>query len=249
MQLLAADQEAPGRHVGAGVLGRPVAIAPEVADAVDHAGRPEGDPGDLHDEDQASQDAEEHEVDERREHQAAEHVLRVDVALEPVVGRAVAEALERLGIGGLLAVEEHPAPQHAVDAVDLRAVRILRRLDARMVLAVHRHPFARLHAGGEPEPQAEEVADRRMQLERAMRLAAVQEDGDGHDGDVGQPGRRRDIAPPGKVERAVEEEMCVHVTVRQQFIDAVPCARPRSSPACPCRAAAGSLPAGAPRSA
>ena len=75
-------------------------------------------------------------------------------------------------------------------------MRVLRGLDARVVLAMHRHPFARLHAGREPEPEAEEVARDRMQVERAMRLAAMQEQRDGDDRDVSKRKRRRDIAPP-----------------------------------------------------
>ena len=35
-----------------------------------------------------------------------------------------------------------------------------------------------------------------MQVERAVRLVAVQEDGDAGDGDVGQPQRDQHIAPP-----------------------------------------------------
>jgi hypothetical protein len=43
-----------------------------------------------------------------------------------------------------------------------------------VVLAVDRGPLTRQHAGGHPQPYAEEVAGDRMQLQRAVRLAAVQ---------------------------------------------------------------------------
>ena len=42
----------------------------------------------------------------------------------------------------------------------------------------------------------------RMQVERAVRLAAVQVDGDRRDGDVRQPERDEHVAPPGEVEQA-----------------------------------------------
>lgn len=41
-----------------------------------------------------------------------------------------------------------------------------------------------------------------MEFERAMRLVAVQEDGDRRDGDVGERQRREHSAPPGKIENA-----------------------------------------------
>src|SRR5688572_22942354 len=68
-----------------------------------------------------------------------------------------------------------------------------------------RDPFPRAHSRREPQPDAEEVARDRMQLDRAMRLAAMQEDGDGSDGDVGQPERDQHVAPPGEIEYAREQ--------------------------------------------
>ena len=40
------------------------------------------------------------------------------------------------------------------------------------------------HASGKPEPEAKEVGSNRMQIERAVRLAAVQKNSDACDGDV-----------------------------------------------------------------
>ena len=87
-------------------------------------------------------------------------------------------------------------------------MRVLRGLDARVVLAMHRHPFARLHAGREPEPEAEEMAHHRMHVERAMRLAAVQVDRDRGDGDLDQDEARQHVAPPGKIQETAEHEGC-----------------------------------------
>ncbi|BEP35610.1 hypothetical protein GmRootV59_25810 [Variovorax sp. V59] len=55
------------------------------------------------------------------------------------------------------------------------------------------------------------MARRGMQLERAMRLVAVQEDGDRGDGDVGQRERHEHGAPPWKIEDAGEEYGLLHL--------------------------------------
>ena len=61
---------------------------------------------------------------------------RREVALDPVIRRADAVAVQRFPVACFLAVELGALPQHLVDAVDLGAVRIFRGLDPRMVLAV-----------------------------------------------------------------------------------------------------------------
>jgi hypothetical protein len=58
-----------------------------------------------------------------------------------------------------------------------------------MVLAMHGHPLARDHSRGEPQPEAEEVTDRGMQRESAVRLVPVEEDRDAGDRDVPQQQR------------------------------------------------------------
>ncbi len=64
-----------------------------------------------------------------------------------------------------------------------------------------RRPLLRHHAGGQPQPEAEKVAGQRMQLERTVRLMAVQEDRDRDDGDVGERKRHHHVAPPGEIEQ------------------------------------------------
>jgi len=66
-----------------------------------------------------------------------------------------------------------------------------------VVLAVDRRPFLGDHAGGEPQPEAEEVAGDGMQLQRAVRLVPVQEDRYCGDRDVGQAQRHHRVTPPG----------------------------------------------------
>ncbi|MNP35603.1 hypothetical protein D3C76_1289430 [compost metagenome] len=72
-----------------------------------------------------------------------------------------------------------------------------------MVLAVDGGPLAGVHGGGQPQPEAEEVLQRGMQLERAVRRVAVQVDRDADDGDVGQDQGDRHQLPRRQVEEAV----------------------------------------------
>src|SRR5690606_18804702 len=57
---------------------------------------------------QAYAQAEEDQVESKHQQQAREPVLRVDVPLDPVIGRTLAILLERLPVPGGLAVEEDP---------------------------------------------------------------------------------------------------------------------------------------------
>ena len=84
---------------------------------------------------------------------------------------------------------------------DLRAVRIFFGLALGVVLAVDRGPLLGHLAGGQPQPETEEVARDGMQLQRAVRLVAVQVDGDAGDRDVRDDQRVRARAPPGEVEQ------------------------------------------------
>ena len=143
------------------------------------------------------------------EHQADAfpRIAGVEIALDPVVGRSAAELLERLRVLRFGPIELGALPEHGVDAACLRAVRILGRLDLRVVLAVDGDPLLGHHAGREPEPEPEEMADRRMQIERAVRLRAVQEDRHAGDRHVRHRQREDDVAPPGKRHQAVRGEV------------------------------------------
>ncbi|MNT12482.1 hypothetical protein D3C72_1474090 [compost metagenome] len=68
MQLLAADQNAPRHDIRGSVIWRVRAVAPVVADAVDHARGEERDPQHLYCPDAQSDRAEQHQVD--RQHEA-----------------------------------------------------------------------------------------------------------------------------------------------------------------------------------
>ena len=203
VQFLATDQDAPGQDVRAGVLAGEVAVAPEMADAVDDAGGPERNPGDLHrEDDHARYDAEQRNVDQSHDGQAGQRVTRIDVALHPVIGCAMAVALERILLERFLDVQEHAAPEHAIDAELLRAVRVFRCFAFGVMLAVHGRPFLRDHARGHPQPQPEEVARNRMQLQRTMRLATMQKYRDRNDGDVRHHQSHRNQFPNRQIENA-----------------------------------------------
>ncbi len=50
------------------------------------------------------------------------------------------------------------------------------------------------------------MRDGRMEIEAAMRLAAMQEDGDRGDRDVREDERDDDVAPPGQLDQSVRRE-------------------------------------------
>jgi len=106
----------------------------------------------------------------------------------------------------LLHVEHHAGPEDAIDAEDARAVRVVHGLALGVVLAMDRRPLLRDHAGGEPQPEAEEVADDRVQVERTVRLAPVEIDRDGGDRDLDEDQEGEQVAPPGEVQVAAKHD-------------------------------------------
>src|SRR4029077_4513172 len=105
--------------VGARVFGAPAAVAPEVADSVDHAGRPERNPDDLrHQHDNAGYESEEHDVDDAHQRKAQHWKARIEIALDPVVRCAVTVAFHRLPVVGFLDIKKHARPEHTVDPED-----------------------------------------------------------------------------------------------------------------------------------
>src|SRR5689334_6365320 len=91
------------------------------------------------------------------------------------------------------------------------------------MLAMHRDPFARYHAGREPQPEAEAVTCDRMQVESPMRLMAMQEDRDARDGHVREQQRDADVAPDREVENAAERHIESYLPLRTDLtIPAVP---------------------------
>ncbi|MCY1366425.1 hypothetical protein D9M69_533200 [compost metagenome] len=129
-------------------------------------------------------------------------MLRIKIALNPVVRGAVPIPLQRCCVPGLAAIEFRTFQQHSPDAIELRAVRVFRGFAPGVVLAMDRHPLPGHHPGGQPQPEAQEMAGDGMQIEGAMGLVAVQENRDRRDGDVGQAQRHKRVTPPGETKQA-----------------------------------------------
>src|SRR5690606_968371 len=109
--------------------------------------------------------------------------------------------LESLGIARLGAIKLRTFEQNLLQTENLRAVRIALALRERMVLAMHRDPFLGRRTGVHPEPEAEEVPQRRMKITRAMRLLAMEIQRDGDHRDVHPHHGHHDVLPETEVEQ------------------------------------------------
>src|SRR5690606_34263046 len=89
-------------------------------------------------------------------------------------------------------------------------------LATRMVLAVNRHPLFGDHAGGQPQPETEKVRHGRMQIQAAMRLAAMQVQRHTQDSDVGHQQGEEDDLPPARLSQSASKkiEKPIHKTSR-----------------------------------
>ncbi|MCY1429962.1 hypothetical protein D9M71_458970 [compost metagenome] len=185
MQLFATDDDAPRHQVGGGVAALEVAVAEGVAQAVDHAGGPERDPHHLHRPDGDADGAEQQQVDHRHQRDAAQLVARVEVALDPVFRAVLAVDAQGFGVARLFTVKLGTFAQHRAQALVQRAVRVVGGFALGVVLAVHGGPFAGVLRRGQPQPEAEEVLERAIELQGPVCGVAVQVDRDADDGHVG----------------------------------------------------------------
>ena len=80
---------------------------------------------------------------------------------------------------------------------------ILLGLHLGVVLAMNGGPRLGLHAGGQPQPEAEKVTDDGVQLQGPVRLVAVQINRHRRDGDVGQDQGRHDVAAQAQIQYSV----------------------------------------------
>ena len=110
----------------------------------------------------------------------------VEPAFQAIIGGAVAIFIQGLGVFRLDAVQFGAPPEHFADPENPGAVRIVRQLAFRMVLAVYGHPFLGDHAGSQPEPKTEKVAGHGVEFQGAVCLMAMQEDRDAGNRQVGQ---------------------------------------------------------------
>ena len=121
-----------------------------MTDTVDHAGGGDRDPDHLHGPNGQPGNPEQGDVQDQHQAHALPAVAGVQVALDPVFRRAVAELRQGFLVLGFLTVELGTAPQHGFDAARLRAVRVFRGLAFGVVLAVNRDPFLGDHARAQP---------------------------------------------------------------------------------------------------
>ncbi len=199
VQLFATNQQAPGRDVGAGVGGLKVAVAPVVANAVDDAGGKKRNPRHLNCPNGGTQGTKGGNLHDEQQGHALPRVAAVDVALHPVVGGAVAEALHRVGVFGLNAVELGALPHHGANATGLGAVGVVGGFALGVVFAVDADPLARDHAGGKPQPKPKHVRHRGVQIKGPVRLVAVQVNGDAGNRHVRGEQRVHHQLPPRSV--------------------------------------------------
>ncbi len=158
VQFFATDPQRPRREVGGGVGRFEVAVAPPVAQDVDHTGGPERNPRHLDRPQRDTRQPEQHRVDHQQGDRACVGMRRVQVPLDPVGRRGLTVLLDIGALRARLAVQLHAAPEHLRDAFALRAVRVFFGLDLGVVLAMDRHPLAADHRGSKPGPEAEKCA-------------------------------------------------------------------------------------------
>ena len=72
-----------------------------------------------------------------------------------------------------------------------------------VVLAVHSSPLLGDHASRKPKPETKKMRCNRMQIQRAVRLAAVQKNSDASNGDVRQRQGKQHNLPPGPIKVAM----------------------------------------------
>jgi hypothetical protein len=178
-----------------------------VRKTVDHTSCPERNPHHLHGPDGQTDNAEQRDVQHHHQAHAEDRVLGVDVAFHPVVRRAVTELAHRFFILGFGTVQFRAFEQHLPDAARLRTVRIFFGLALGVVLTMDRGPLAGQHASGHPQPEAEKMTDDRMQLQRAVRLAAMQIDRHADNRDVRRNQRVQHELPPREVQQTVGKEV------------------------------------------
>ena len=170
VQLFTTDPERDRRDICAGIRDCVMAIAPVVAHAIDDAGRMKRYPGHLHRPNCAADWPKQDQVRGKHQPHALPAKCGIDVAFDPVVGRAVAIFIHRFLFPGLDTVKLCALRNHFLDTVNLRAVRVFLGLAFGVMLAMDGHPFLGHLAGCKPQPETKEVARDRVQVHATVRL-------------------------------------------------------------------------------
>src|SRR4030095_2343892 len=135
-----------------------------MSDAIDDAGRHDRDPHHLDRPDGYAERAEQHGIDDQHQTATLQGKARGEIALDPVLWRAMTKFFDGFGIFRLVAIELGALPEDFLDPARLRTVRICVGFDVGMVLTMNGDPFLRHHARRNPQPEAEEVANRWMEI-------------------------------------------------------------------------------------
>ena len=196
MQLFTGNQDAPGADIGAGVRRLKVAVTPVVAGAIDDAGRHDRCPGHLQRPDRQTGSTKQRQVDDQHQAHALPGEARVEIAFDPVLGRAVAIAGHGFQVLGLGPVQLGALQQHGLDTVHMRTVRVIRLLALGVVLAVDGGPFLGHLAGAQPQPETEKMRCNQMQIQCPVCLMPMQKHGDADHGDMGHSQGSQHNLPP-----------------------------------------------------
>lgn len=197
VQFFATNDDAPRHQVGRGVAALEVAVADSMAKAVDHAGGPERNPHHLHGPDGDADGAEQQQVDDCHQGDAAQLVARVEVALDPVLWAVLAIDTQGFRIACLFPVEFGPFAHHRGQALYDRAVRVVDGFALGVVLAVDGGPLTGVLCGGQPQPETEEMLEPGVEFQRAVSGIAVQINRDADNGHVGHQQRDCQQLPGG----------------------------------------------------
>ena len=179
-----------------------------VAQAVDHAGRPERNPHHLHGPDGDTDGAEQQQVDDGHQCNAAQLVARIEVALDPVLRAVLAINAQGFGVARLFPVQLGALAQYRAQAFVNRAVRVVGGFAFGVVFAMDGGPLACVLRRGQPQPEAEEVLERAVELQCPVRGVAMQVDRDADNGHMGHQQSDADQLPGRQVEQAVVPHRC-----------------------------------------
>ena len=198
VQLFTANHDAPWRNVGAGVWRFKIAITPIVANAINDARGGDGNPRHLHGPDCQTRSPKKSEVDDHHQTDTLPAESGIQIALKPVVRRAVAKLDHGLLVLAFSAVQLGALPEHGFDAIGLRAMGVFRSLTLGVVFAVNRHPLFSHLTGTKPQPESEKMRWNRVQIHGSVGLVAMQVNGHAGDGDVSRHQRiQHDLPPAG----------------------------------------------------
>src|SRR5690348_17059856 len=94
--------------------------------------------------------------------------------LDPVIRSAAAVVLEDLRVVRRADVELVALENHALEPEDGWAVGIARNVGISVMAAMHSHPLLGHRSGAEPQPEAKEMPQHRVEDQPAVSLVAVQ---------------------------------------------------------------------------